>query len=436
MNVQTPPVDAGRVVAAASARAGNYRWVICGLLFAATAINYVDRQILGVLKPTLQHELGWNELQYADIVFWFQAAYAVGYLGFGRLIDKIGARFGFAVAIVIWTIAHVAHAAVRTVSGFTLVRVGLGLGEFGNFPAGVKAVAEWFPKSERALATSIFNAGSGIGAIVTPLIVPPIVIYFGWRAAFVITGTFSLVWLIFWLFTYTQPRQNKNVGPGELAFIESDPPDAEEHKNIPWTRLLRVKETWAYAHRQVPDRSDLVDVSVLAAGILRRPLSPRPQVLRAAGRGGLHHVGHRQRRRRLAVVAADQDGLQHQRGAQAHHAGVLLRDPAYRLRDVCRQYVAGGRRSSAIATAAHQSFSANLYTLPSDVFPRAAVGSVIGIGGTVGAIGGMLMSKYTGYVLDPLHTYTPIFIVAAAAYALALLVVHLLSPRYEPAKVN
>ena len=247
MNVQNPPVDAGKVVAAASARAGNYRWVICALLFAATAINYVDRQILGVLKPTLQHELGWNELQYADIVFYFQAAYAVGYLGFGWIIDKIGARLGFAAAIIVWTIAHIAHAAVKTVTGFTWVRVGLGLGESGNFPAGVKAVAEWFPKSERALATSIFNAGSGIGAIITPLIVPIIVAFSSWRMAFVITGSFSLIWLAFWLFMYTRPRENRNVNAGELAFIESDPPDAEEHKNIPWTRLLRIKETWAFA---------------------------------------------------------------------------------------------------------------------------------------------------------------------------------------------
>jgi ACS family hexuronate transporter-like MFS transporter len=435
MNVQTPPIDANKVVATASARAGSYRWVICGLLFAATAINYVDRQILGVLKPTLQHELGWNELQYADIVFWFQAAYAVGYLGFGRLIDKIGARFGFAIAIVIWTIAHVAHAAVRTVSGFTLVRVGLGLGESGNFPAGVKAVAEWFPKSERALATSIFNAGSGIGAIITPLIVPPIVIYFGWRAAFVITGTFSLVWLVFWLFTYTRPRENKNVKPGELAFIESDPPDAEEHKNIPWTRLLRVKETWAYAIGKFlidpiwwmylfwlpgffADRYHLdlksfgppvvavyimSDIGSVAGGWLSSQLIKMGFSINAA--------------RKLTMLVS---------------CFAIL--PIVYAMYADNMWLAVGILG--IATAAHQSFSANLYTLPSDVFPRAAVGSVIGIGGTVGAIGGMLMSKYTGYVLDALHTYTPIFIVAAGAYALALLVVHVLSPRYEPAKVD
>ena len=435
MNVQTPPVAQDEVVSAAAARAGNYRWVICGLLFAATAINYVDRQILGVLKPTLSHELGWNELQYADIVFWFQAAYAVGYLGFGRIVDKIGARFGFAAAIVIWTIAHIAHAAARTAFGFTLVRVGLGFGESGNFPAGVKAVAEWFPKRERALATSIFNAGSGIGAIITPLIVPIIVLNFGWRAAFIITGGFSLIWLAAWLVMYRSPRQHKSVGPAELAIIESDPPDTEAHANIPWLRLLRVKETWAFAIAKFlidpiwwmylfwlpgffADRYHLdlksfgppvvavyimSDIGSVAGGWLSSQLLKMGFTLNAA--------------RKLTMLIS---------------CFAIL--PIVFAMYADNLWLAVG--IIGIATAAHQSFSANLYTLPSDVFPRSAVGSVIGIGGTVGAVGGMLMSKYTGYVLQTLGTYTPIFIVAAAAYALALLVVHVLSPRYAPANVD
>ncbi|HXC55404.1 MAG TPA: MFS transporter [Rhizomicrobium sp.] len=435
MNVQTPPVSKDEVVAAAARRAGSYRWMICGLLFAATAINYVDRQILGVLKPTLQHDLGWNELQYADIVFWFQAAYAVGYLGFGRLIDKIGARLGFAGAIVIWTVAHIAHAAVRTVFGFTMVRVGLGVGESGNFPAGIKAVAEWFPKSERALATSIFNAGSGIGAIITPLIVPYIVIAFGWRAAFVITGSFSLIWLVVWLRTYTSPRDSKHVTPGELAFIESDPPDAEAHAHIPWLRLLRVRETWAYAIAKFlidpiwwmylfwlpgffADRYHLdlksfgppvvavyimSDIGSVAGGWLSSQLIKMGFSINAA--------------RKLTMLVS---------------CFAIL--PIVFAMRADNLWLAVGILG--VATAAHQSFSANLYTLPSDVFPRAAVASVIGIGGTVGAIGGMLMAKYTGWVLQSLGTYTPIFVVAAAAYALALLVVHILSPRYALANVD
>ncbi|HUO91203.1 MAG TPA: MFS transporter [Rhizomicrobium sp.] len=435
MNLQRPPVDADKVVAAASARAGNYRWVICALLFAATAINYVDRQILGVLKPTLQHELGWNELEYADIVFWFQAAYAVGYLGFGWIIDRIGARLGFAAAIIIWTIAHIAHAAVRSVTGFTWVRIGLGLGESGNFPAGVKAVAEWFPKSERALATSIFNAGTGIGAIITPLIVPVIVSLSGWRMAFVITGSLSLVWLVVWLFMYTRPRENMNVNAAELAFIESDPPDPEGHTTIPWTRLLRVKETWAFAIGKFlidpiwwmylfwlpgffADRYHLdlttfgppvvavyimSDIGSVAGGWLSSQLIKR----------GVSINGARKITMLISALAVTPIAF-------AMYADNLWLAVA----------IIG------VATAAHQSFSANLYTLPSDVFPRAAVASVIGIGGTVGAIGGMLMSKYTGYILDALHSYTPIFVVGASAYLLALLVVQLLSPRYAPARID
>ncbi len=435
MNLQTPPVSRDAVVSAAAARAGNYRWVICALLFAATAINYVDRQILGVLKPTLQHDLHWDEEQYAFIVTCFQGAYAVGYLGFGRLIDRIGARLGFAGAIVVWTIAHVAHAAARTAFGFTIARIGLGLGESGNFPAGVKAVAEWFPKSERALATSIFNAGSGIGAIITPLIVPPIVLYFGWRAAFVITGSFSLIWLLVWLRTYTRPRENKHVGAGELAFIESDPPDSEAHANIPWLRLLRVKETWAYAIAKFlidpiwwmylfwlpgffADRYHLdlrsfgppvvavyimSDIGSVAGGWMSSQLIKLGYTINAA--------------RKLTMLISCFAILPVVFAMYADNLWLAVA-------------IIG------IATAAHQSFSANLYTLPSDVFPRSAVGSVIGIGGTVGAIGGMLMSTYTGWVLQSLGTYTPIFVVAAVAYALALLVVHVLSPRYELANVD
>lgn len=438
MNVQTPPVDKGAAIAAASSRAGSYRWMICALLFAATAINYVDRQMLGVLKPGangLQHEFGWTEMQYADIVFWFQAAYAVGYIGFGRIIDRIGAKLGFSVAIVIWTIAHIAHAAVRTLSGFTLVRVGLGLGESGNFPAGVKAVAEWFPKSERALANSIFNAGSGIGAIITPLIIPPIVLYFGWRMAFVLTGVFSLVWLWFWVTSYRHPREHKKVSKGELAFIESDPPDSEEHKNIPWGRLFRVRETWAFAlgkflidpiwwmylfwlpsffseryHLDLKSFGPplvavyiISDIGSVAGGWMSSQLIKAGFSINAA--------------RKLTMLVA-----------------ALAVTPIAFAMYADNLWLAVG--IVGLATAAHQAFSANLYTLPSDVFPRAAVASVIGIGGTLGAIGGMLMSKYIGWVLDTLGTYTPIFIVGATAYLLALAVIHLLSPRYELAKVD
>ena len=231
--------------AESAARVGRVRWVIVGLLFAATAINYVDRQMIGLLKPTLQGEFGWKETTYADIVFYFQLAYAVGYIVFGTIVDRIGARLGYAAAFVIWTGAHMLHAAATSVLGFAGVRALLGLGESGNFPAGLKAVTEWFPKKERALATGIFNAGSNVGAIVTPLIVPAITLAYGWRAAFVITGAASLVWLVAWLAIYRRPRQSKRLSPAELAYIESDP--ADPSARVPWLRLLGRRETWAFA---------------------------------------------------------------------------------------------------------------------------------------------------------------------------------------------
>ncbi len=229
----------------AAERVGRYRWVICGLLFAATAINYVDRQMIGVLKPTLEAELGWTQTDYANIVFWFQVAYAIGYIGFGRVVDVVGARLGYTVAIIIWTIAHVAHGGVHSVTQFALARFGLGIGESGNFPAGIKAVADWFPAKERALAVGIFNAGANIGAIVTPLLVPMLTVAYGWRMAFVITGVFGIIWVIAWWAMYRHPSEHKRVGAAELAYIQQDP--ADPPVQVRWATLVRKRETWAYA---------------------------------------------------------------------------------------------------------------------------------------------------------------------------------------------
>ena len=405
---------------------GRYRWVICGMLFAATAINYVDRQIIGVLKPTLQHEFGWTESSFADVVFWFQAAYALGYIGFGKLIDRLGARLGYAAAVVFWTLAHVAHAFVTTLGGFIAVRFALGLGESGNFPAGLKAVAEWFPRRERALATGILTAGSNIGAIVTPLIVPAITIALGWRAAFVITGSFSLVWLIVWLKIYRRPEVHSKVGAAELAFINSD--TVETEARIPWRKLLCLRETWAFtigrflidpiwwmflfwlpdffARRYGLDLKDfgpplvvvyvVSDVGSVAGGWMSSKLI----------RTGVSVNLARKLAMLLAAVLVVPVGF-------AMYADSLWLAVA----------IVG------VATAGHQAFSANLYTFPSDVFPKQAVASVVGIGGTAGAVGGMLMAKYAGWVLEGIGSYTPIFVVAATAYLLALAVIHVLSPR-------
>src|SRR5579863_9147930 len=223
----------------------HWRWTICALLFFAATVNYVNRQVIGILKPTLQHDLGWSEVDYANIIFAFQLAYAAGSLLVGRVIDRLGVRKGFSLAVVLWSIAAIANAAVSSVIGFAGARFALGLGEGGSFPGSIKAVAEWFPKKERALATGIFNAGTNVGAVLTPLIVPWITIRFGWRWAFLLTGGFGFIWIVFWLKIYRLPREERRVSSSELAYIESDP--QENAEKISWRKLLGMKQAWAVA---------------------------------------------------------------------------------------------------------------------------------------------------------------------------------------------
>jgi ACS family hexuronate transporter-like MFS transporter len=404
------------------------------MLFAATSINYVDRQIIGVLKPTLQLEFGWTESSYGDVVFWFQAAYALGYVGFGRVIDKIGARLGYAAVVVLWTAAHIAHAFVSSIGGFIAVRFALGLGESGNFPAALKAIAEWFPKQERALATGIFVAGTNVGAIITPLIVPFITYRWGWRAAFIVTGSFSLIWLILWLKIYRRPQEHSKVSAGELAFINSDssanPDGPRGMTNLNWRTLLRVPETWAYALARF-----LIDP------IWWMFLFWLPDFFAKRYSLDLEHFGPP-----LVVVYLVSDvgsisgGWLSSRLIRLGYTVNRARKLTMLLASVLVMPVMFAMYADnlwlavaiiGVATAGHQAFSATLYTFPSDVFPKQAVGTVVGIGGTAGAIGGMLMAKYAGWVLDDIGSYTPIFIVAGTVYTLALISLHALSPRFK-----
>ncbi len=415
-------------IAAAASTVGRYRWVICALLFAATAINYVDRQMIGVLKPTISKDLGWSETTYADVIFWFQAAYAIGYLSFGKIVDVVGARIGYSIAFVIWTAGHILCGFVNTAFQFSLARALLGIGESGNFPAGIKAVTEWFPAKERALATGVFNAGANIGAVVTPLVVPWIVIDMGlgWRMAFVITGLFSFIWLFAWIAIYRRPREQPRLSADELAYIESDP--ADPVKPIAWSKLIRYRETWAFALGKF-----LIDP------IWWLFLFWTPDFL-----GKTYNLDLKSFGPPLIVIYLISDlgsvaggwssSRLMKRGFTANAARKLtmLVCAILVMPIFFAQYASSVWLAVAIvglATAAHQAFSANLYTLPSDMFPRAAVGSVIGIGGTVGAIGGMLMAKFTGYILETTGSYTPIFAVAGSTYLIAVIVIHLLSPR-------
>src|SRR5579862_1599675 len=241
MSTATSQTSEAAAKAGQTAAVGRYRWVIVGLLFTAMVFNYVDRQTISFLKGDLSKEFGWDETNYADLVFWFQATYALSYLAFGRIVDKIGARWGFGIAYLIWQGAHLSHALARSLGGFIGARLALGIGEGGAFPGGIKAMAQWFPKKERALATGLFNAGTNIGAIVTPLVIPVVTLAWGWRAAFLVTGVVGLLWLPIWLLVYRAPRDQKRVSAAELAHIESDPADPVE--NVPWTALLKKRET-------------------------------------------------------------------------------------------------------------------------------------------------------------------------------------------------
>ena len=410
---------------------GRYRWTICGLLFAAMVFNYIDRQMIGVLKPTLQKDLGWSEAAYADIVFWFQAAYALSYLSFGRLIDAVGAKVGYACAFAVWTAGHMGHALARGVLGFTLARVVLGVGEGGSFPAGLRAVADWFPKRERAFAIGVLNAGTNIGAIATPLIVPALTLAFGWRTAFIATGLLSVFWLAAWLVVYRSPEQHPKVSPAELAHIRSDP---EEPAGKPsWTALARTPETWAYAIAKfLIDPVWWMFLFWLPDFLAKRhhldlkSFGPPLIVIYVVSDFGSVAGGwasSQLMRRGWSVGAARKTAML---------AAALAILPIVFAANVSQLWLAVAL--VALATAAHQWFSCNLYAFPADVFPRQAVATVSGVGGAAGAVGGMIMSQVVGAILSKMSDYTPIFVGSAGMYLIALLAIQVLSPAYAPAR--
>lgn len=493
----SPPEDAASSASGAAASAmgafvgkvGYYRWVICGLLFAASAVNYIDRQVIAILKPTLQKEFGWTDIDYGWIIFAFTTAYAIGFIFVGRLMDKIGTRNGFTLSIILWSIGALLHAWALgigiymsplatpiingfvaflnvivsafnsilgvfgitsfpplsialsvSVIGFIIARFVLGLGESGNFPAAIKTTAEWFPKKERALATGIFNAGTNVGALVTPLAVPVIVLYAGWYEAFIITGILGFIWLAFWLIFYRRPEEHPSLSKAELAYIQSDP--VEPTVKIPWLTLLKYKQTWAFAIGKfltdpiwwvylfwLPDFLNkkhgldlktfglpiaviyiIADIGSVGGGYISSALIKHGWTINKGRKTAMLICA-------LAVVPIVFASLT----SDLWVAVILI----------------------GIAAAAHQGWSANIFTTSSDTFPKQAVGSVVGIGGMAGAIGGMLIAPMIGLILEntkspenPNGSYFIVFVIAASAYLTALLIMHLINPTLAPAKVK
>ena len=411
----------------------HLRWYICALLFFAATINYLDRQVIATLKPVLQKEGIWDDIGYSWVVFFFQTAYAIGLLVSGRVMDWLGTRKGFSLSVIFWSFAAMAHALATSVASFSVARFALGLGEAGNFPASIKTVAEWFPKKERALATGIFNAGTNVGILVAAAIVPPITLYFGWKWAFIVTGLVGFVWLIFWITIYRRPEEHTHLSQEELEHIKSDPPDTEVH--IPWSQLLTHRQTWAFAVGKfmtdpiwwiylfwLPDFLNrkhgidlksvglplivvylIADIGSVGGGWISSTLIKRGWTI------------NRARKTAMLICAISVVPVMFAANASSLWVAVLL---------------------VGLAAAAHQGWSANIYTTASDMFPRKAVGSVVGIGGMAGAVGGMLISKLVGYILQFTGSYVPIFIIAGSTYLIALLIVHLLVPRLEPAELG
>jgi MFS transporter, ACS family, hexuronate transporter len=427
--------SASSTPAAASSglRVGNFRWVICGLLLLGVTKNYMDRSVLSYLKGTLQGQLGWDEIAYSNLVSLFQGAYAVGMLLTGKLIDKLGTRIGYTVVMAFWSVASMAHAIGRSFFSFAAARMALGLGEAGVFPASIKTVAEWFPKKERALATGIFNAGTNVGAVIAAWFVPWVSQSLGWRWAFLITGGLGFAWLALWLLVYRKPEEHPSCKPAELAYIQSD--SGAVQAKIKWARLLPFRQTWTFAAGKfltdpiwwfylfwVPDFLQkthglkltqigmpilaiyaIADVGSVAGGWLSSALLKRGASVNAA--------------RKITMIACA--------------VCVLPIASVYRVSALWPVVLLIG-----LAAAGHQGFSANMYTLVSDMFPSTAVASVTGIGGMCGAIGGMLIAKIVGYILEWTGSYMVPFFIAAAAYPVAILAIHILSPKMAPAPME
>lgn len=420
----------------------NYRWYICALLFFATTINYIDRQVVGLLKPVLEKDFGWSEIDYGNIVMSFTAAYAIGLLGFGRIVDKIGTKLGYAVSVVVWSIAAMAHALARSTFGFGVARAALGLSEAGNFPSAIKAVAEWFPKKERALATGIFNSGTNIGAVIAPIFVPLILGWWGWQEAFVITGAIGFIWLVFWWIFYEIPSRQKRLSKEEFDFIHSDIDEAENKDiKISWFKLLTFKQTWAFVVGKF-----LTDPiwwfflfwlpSYFASTFqldFKKPSLHLAIIYTATTIGSIGggYLSSWLIRKGWPVFEA-------RRVTMLTFALCVV--PIIFAQFATNVWIAVALIS--LAAASHQAWSANIFTTASDMFPKSVLSSVIGIGGMAGSVGGILFPLFIGQLLEFYKGqgnigagYNILFVISGFAYLTALAIMYVLMPKQQAIKI-
>lgn len=415
-------------------RISHKRWVICALLFLATVIAYVDRGVIAYLEKFLEGVIpGLNSVKYGLILGAFTSAYAIGMVVAGGLTDKLGTRKAFAIAIGLWSLAAMLPGAAFSVVTLGIAMFLIGLGEAANFPACNKTVAEWFPKRERALATGIFNSGANVGNIAVPLVVPFLVVAFSWRGAFVVVGAAGLVWLIFWLIYYRRPEQDRSVSPAELALILSDPPEKTE--SVPWSRVLPCKETWAYGIAKlltdpiwwfylfwIPGYLQSTFHLSLAQNRVPVMLAYSISVVGSVAGGWISSF----------LLKRGKSTNQARKTAMLLCALAVL--PIFMAPFLHQLWVVVALLG--LATAGHQGWSANLLTLPSDMFPKSAIGSVTGIGGMLGACGGVLLQPATGLIVGLTHSYVPLFVLACIAYPVALVVIHVLSPKLTSACIQ
>jgi len=408
------------------------RWWICALLFFATTINYVDRQVFAILAPQLQTEIGWSEIEYGYIVTAFQLSYAIGLLLVGKLIDFLGTKKGFILSIIVWSLAAMSHALARTPIGFGMARLALGIGESGNFPAAIKTISEWFPRKERALATGIFNSGSNIGAIVAPLLVPIIALNFGWQAAFILTGLLGFIWLFFWLRLKSRPEVHPGINTAELDLIKADTEENLEKPTSIW-KIIRTRKIWAIAiGKFMTDPiwwfflywlpKFLNTTYGLKLDKIGLPLIVAYLIADVGSIGGGWLSSHflqlgwsinAARKTTLLICAIMVVPIYWASGIDDLWPAVIL---------------------IGLGMAAHTGWSANMYTLATDFFPKKDMGTVVGFIGMAGAVGGMLMASATGHLLHATGSYKILFVIAASMYGIALMIIHLLVPNIDAEK--